>query len=195
MLHSQDSLPIHSCAKLRQPYTFSIVPLSSPPSKRERAMPLPSTPCPCGSNQPLSDCCGRWLHHHQPAPTAEALMRSRYSAYVLGEHDYIRSSWHPDTCPQNLGGTTLHWIGLQIIGSEQGGEQETAGRVEFTASYVQNGEGNQLHETSRFVRENGQWLYVDGECQLSKIARNADCPCGSQRKFKRCCQRAIAPNS
>ncbi|PIQ30220.1 MAG: preprotein translocase subunit SecA [Zetaproteobacteria bacterium CG_4_9_14_3_um_filter_49_83] len=147
--------------------------------------------CPCGSGQAAEACCRRWLDGDKPAPSAEALMRSRYTAYVLNRHEYLLATWYPSTRPATLGGTSLHWIGLEIVHTEQGGEQDSNGIVEFIASYVQRGKGTRLHERSRFVRESMQgehhWLYVDGDCRVSDIARNDACPCGSGKKFKRCC--------
>jgi len=127
------------------------------------------------------------LHTEKPAPDAESLMRSRYAAYVLEKYDYLLATWHPDTRPASLGGTALRWIGLEIVQAVAGGAQDDAGEVEFIAAYVDNGKGSRLHETSRFVRENGWWFYVDGDCRVENIGRNDACPCGSGKKFKRCC--------
>jgi len=142
--------------------------------------------CPCGSGRYLADCCGPYLEG-LPAPDAELLMRSRYCAYVLKRHDYLLITWHASTRPEegSLGGTTLAWIGLEIMDSTTDGE--SAAEVEFLASYVDCGKGRRLHELSRFVREDGHWLYVDGDCRIGEIGRNDVCPCGSGRKFKRCC--------
>jgi len=116
-------------------------------------------------------------------------MRSRYTAYVLEKYDYLLKTWHSTTRPEKgaLGGTSLHWIGLDIVRTEQGKRQNTSGAVEFIASYVHESTGNSLHELSRFVREGKRWLYVDGDCRVSHIGRNDTCPCGSGRKFKHCC--------
>ncbi|OIO68171.1 MAG: preprotein translocase subunit SecA [Zetaproteobacteria bacterium CG12_big_fil_rev_8_21_14_0_65_55_1124] len=144
--------------------------------------------CPCGSGQPLADCCGRYLEN-MSASDAGALMRSRYTAYVLGRHAYLYATWHSSTrpAPGSLGGTDLGWIGLEIIRTSSGGAGDIAGEVEFIASYVDRGKGKRLHETSRFVREDGRWFYVDGDCRVGEIGRNDACPCGSGKKFKRCC--------
>jgi len=144
--------------------------------------------CPCGSGRFLADCCAPYLEG-LPAPDAESLMRSRYSAYVLNCHDYLLATWHASTRPDKaaLGGTSLHWIGLEIIHSAS---QDESGEVEFDASYVDRGKGRRLHEASRFLREGGQWLYVDGDCRVEEIGRNDVCPCGSGKKFKRCCAEA-----
>lgn len=143
--------------------------------------------CPCGSGKELEQCCGRYLQGDS-APTAEALMRSRYTAYVRENHDYLLRTWHPDTCPETLGGTTLKWINLEIVGGEQGQENDAEGEVRFIASFYDGRKGRRLHEVSRFVRgSEGEWLYLDGECTLEEIGRNDPCPCGSGLKFKRCC--------
>jgi SEC-C motif-containing protein len=106
-------------------------------------------------------CCQPW-HQGQPAPTPEALMRSRYSAFVLGLPDYLRATWHPSTRPSTLvleAGT--HWLGLAVRAHSQ--TDEAHGEVEFVARSRVAGKGQRLHERSRFVREDGRWLYVDGD--------------------------------
>lgn len=119
--------------------------------------------CPCGLSASYLDCCGRW--HHGPlrlrAPDAQALMRSRYCAYVLDEIDYLLQTWHPTTRPTAL---TLNepgtkWLGLEVRRHDrQDADHET---VEFVARVRVNGRASRIHEASRFVREAGQWLYVD----------------------------------
>ncbi|MFH1816421.1 MAG: YchJ family metal-binding protein [Pseudomonadota bacterium] len=119
--------------------------------------------CPCGSGHPLADCCRRF-HAGDPAPDAESLMRSRYSAYVLGLEDYLRATWHPATCPVALGLDTVprpQWLGLTVKAHMP--LDETHATVEFIARYKLNGRAFRLHETSRFERVDGRWLYVDGE--------------------------------
>ncbi len=119
--------------------------------------------CPCGSGRPLTDCCGRF-HAGDPAPDAESLMRSRYSAYVLGLENYLRATWHPTTCPVALGLDAVprpQWLGLTVKAYTP--LDETHATVEFVARYKLNGRAFKLHETSRFERVDGRWLYVDGE--------------------------------
>lgn len=118
--------------------------------------------CPCGSGRPLARCCGR-LHAGEPAPDAEALMRSRYSAWVLGDMVYLRASWHPDTCPPDLAPDDgqLRWLGLNVKRHVLTGPDSA--EVEFVARYRVAGRGARMHELSRFVREGGRWLYVDGD--------------------------------
>jgi SEC-C motif-containing protein len=128
--------------------------------------------CPCGQldgkGRALSfaACCGRYLNHDTPAPDAEHLMRSRYSAFVLERVGYLRTSWHPSTCPTEL---TLEpgvkWLGLEV--RQYRAIDADHAQVEFVARSRIGGRGQRLHERSRFVREsiNGStcWFYVDGE--------------------------------
>jgi SEC-C motif-containing protein len=118
--------------------------------------------CPCDPGRGYKACCGRW-HAGEPAPDAEALMRSRYSAYVLDLADYLRMTWHPSTRPQALDpGLATTWLGLSVKQHVLTGP-DTA-EVEFIARYrVGGGSAVRLHEHSRFIRENGRWLYVDGD--------------------------------
>ncbi len=144
--------------------------------------------CPCNSGKTLDKCCEPY-HKLEAAPTAEALMRSRYSAFVLGLSEYIWQTWHPDTRPELdiLGGVNLKWIRLEILSHKNGLKNDDSGEVHFIASYVSGNKGKRLDENSRFVKEDGLWLYVDGESKVSDISRNETCPCGSGLKFKRCC--------
>ena len=119
-----------------------------------------TTPCPCGLKAAYDDCCGRW-HAGEPAPSAEALMRSRYSAYVRGLAGYLRETWHPDTRPAEVEiEPGLKWLGLELRRAREDGDAAT---VEFVARSKLAGRAFRLHETSRFVREGGRWYYVDGE--------------------------------
>lgn len=119
-----------------------------------------AAPCPCGSGVAYTRCCQRW-HDGEAAPTAEALMRSRYAAYVLGLNDYLLATWHPTTRPAELDDTPLRWLGLEV--RRHTVEDEAHATVEFVARYRADGRGHRLHETSRFVREDGRWYYVDGD--------------------------------
>ncbi len=119
-------------------------------------------PCPCDSGSTYADCCGNWhagLLQGLHAPTPEALMRSRYSAYVLGLIDYLLATWHPATAPGELELPPLKWLGLEVLLAQATAQ---AGVVEFVARCRENGRAQRLHETSRFVREQGRWYYVDG---------------------------------
>ena len=119
-------------------------------------------PCPCDSGSTYADCCGNWhagLLQGLHAPTPEALMRSRYSAYVLGLIDYLLATWHPGTAPGELELPLVKWLGLEVRHAQASAD---AGVVEFVARCRENGRAQRLHETSRFVREQGRWYYVDG---------------------------------
>ena len=119
--------------------------------------------CPCGSGRTVEACCGQY-HAGAAAPDAERLMRSRYSAFVLGLEDYLLKTWHPDTRP---GGLELdapprpQWLGLTVKSHTPIDDDHAT--VEFVARYKLNGRAFKLHETSRFERVAGRWLYVDGE--------------------------------
>ena len=119
-------------------------------------------------------------------------MRSRYSAFVLGETDYLRDTWHPGFRPAQMDrDDATRWIGLEIIDSDL---QAESAQVEFEARLIAAGCVSAMRERSRFVREQGRWFYTDGEALLPSVkpwkpARNETCPCGSGRKFKRCCGR------
>ena len=119
--------------------------------------------CPCGSGQPYAACCGHWhagFAEKVHAPTPEALMRSRYSAYVRGLVDYLLATWHPSTSPGELTLSPVKWLGLEVRHAEAAGD---AGVVEFVARCREAGQAQRLHETSRFVREAGRWYYLDGQ--------------------------------
>ena len=139
------------------------------------------TVCPCGGmenrekrsgagsrdahahGKGYADCCGRYLDGGEAAPTAEALMRSRYTAYVLHREDYLLETWHPDTRPASLelaGEPNPKWLGLEIKRRHEQPEPNRA-LVEFVARYKVAGRACRLHEVSQFVREAGRWLYVD----------------------------------
>ena len=121
--------------------------------------------CPCNASVPYAACCQPLHEGRAPAASAEALMRSRYSAYVLGLRDYLLASWHPDTRPDalDLDDTPgLRWLGLDVKRHEDGGDGSAV--VEFVARHrVGGGTAKRLHEVSRFARIDGRWVYVDGE--------------------------------
>ncbi len=122
-----------------------------------------SETCPCGSTKPYADCCARYLDGSEPAPSAEALMRSRYTAYTLQREDYLLKTWHPSTRPAALGlaeDAATKWLGLEVKRHAQDAEHAV---VEFVARYKVGGRARRLHETSRFVREDKRWFYVDGD--------------------------------
>ena len=128
-------------------------------------MTSPRSLCPCGSALAYAACCGRFHagSDHLQAPTPEALMRSRYSAFVLGLHAYLLATWHARTRPASLAGDPpgLKWLGLEVRGQRL--QDADHGTVEFVARSKLGGRAQRLHEVSRFVREDERWFYVDGD--------------------------------
>lgn len=119
--------------------------------------------CPCGSGATLDACCGPAIQNRQPAPTAEALMRSRYSAYVLEHSEHLLRSWNPETRPSRVRfSPDQQWLGLRIVATDKGGMLDQTGVVEFIARYRDGSGQSSIHERSRFVRTDGAWTYVDG---------------------------------
>ncbi|MGQ9367414.1 YchJ family protein [Azospirillum sp. ST 5-10] len=156
------------------------------------------TDCPCGSGRALDACCGPYLSGAAPAPTAEALMRSRYSAFATGNIDYLEDTLLPETradfdraqiaeWAQNS-----EWTGLEVRSVADGGEADSEGVVEFVARFRMQGKDYVHHETGRFAKRDGRWWYVDGVMgqrprSAPKVGRNDPCPCGSGKKYKKCC--------
>ncbi len=158
--------------------------------------------CYCGSGRVYDKCCGPLVAGREHAVTAEALMRSRFSAHCVGEYGYLEVT----ACPRLHGGisaeeiqewsTHMHWNKLTVLRVEGGSEQDSRGVVEFQAEYTMRGVPQILHETSTFVRSDRQWCYEDGHVhsrtirrEAPKTGRNAPCACGSGQKFKKCCGR------
>ena len=120
-------------------------------------------------------------------------MRSRYTAYAMGEMEYIAQTYASETRPP-VGGPAddVEWLGLEIRKTSRGDETDATGTVEFVARFRQGGQAHQLHEISNFRREGGEWVYVDGvfpdtPAAPTKVGRNDPCPCGSGKKYKKCC--------
>ncbi len=162
--------------------------------------------CPCCSGQPFADCCEPFLSGRAKPATAEALMRSRYSAYQSNRIDYLRDtttgvarSEFDEPTTRNWAATT-DWRGLEILRTVQGGPEDETGVVEFVACYASDGKTYHHHEIADFVRVDGLWRFADGNVvsaptyrrEEPKVGRNMPCPCGSGRKFKRCCAQAQA---
>lgn len=121
----------------------------------------PAIACPCGGGR-YAHCCERFHDGALPG-TAEQLMRSRYSAYALGLMDYLHRTWHPRMRPalaELHGDATAKWLGLEV--RKHAATSEDQAMVEFVARSKVGGRAQRLHEVSRFVREAGQWFYVDG---------------------------------
>lgn len=164
------------------------------------------TACSCGSGLDAEACCAPIIRGTQPAPTAEALMRARYSAYVAGNIDFIVAS----TLPASLADSDIdamrawaeqsQWEKLEILATRNGSSTDKEGEVEFIAHYRLQDVAHQHHEKSQFVRQDGQWLFKDGAVVASgpaekrrpavntaKVGRNDPCLCGSGKKAKKCC--------
>jgi SEC-C motif-containing protein len=156
--------------------------------------------CPCGLGLPYAECCEPYITGLKKAPTAEALMRSRYSAYVEQAVDYIINTCaKKDKDPIDVKQTRdwsekSRWLGLRIIAAEEGGPNDKRGTVEFEAAYERNGFRDIHHERARFEKQNGEWFYDEGDIvpetvirSAPKTGRNDPCPCGSGKKYKHCC--------
>ncbi|MCU1477395.1 MAG: hypothetical protein JWQ64_2088 [Subtercola sp.] len=119
--------------------------------------------CPCLSTLPYGECCAPAHRGEQPSPTAERLMRSRYSAFVVGDEPYLLATWHPKTRPTRVElDRAQRFFRLDIVSTSGGGMLATTGTVEFVARYKLDGHAAELHETSRFLAEFGRWFYLDG---------------------------------
>lgn len=118
------------------------------------------TNCPCCSGEIYDACCGPILAGDKPAATATRLMRSRYTAFAVGDRDHLVRSWHPQMRPKKL---TLdpdeEWFRLEVLAASKGSMFDTEGTVEFRAHYRLDGERDTVHENSRFVRHEGRWVY------------------------------------
>ncbi|WP_176789368.1 YchJ family protein [Tessaracoccus flavus] len=112
--------------------------------------------CPCGGGS-WDECCGPLLAGTRQAGTAEALMRSRYSAFVFGDSDHLWRTWHPRTRPASVDAAGVEWLRLEVLDVVGGGEDDAEGVVEFDAHHA----GGVLHERSRFARRAGRWFYLD----------------------------------
>ena len=157
--------------------------------------------CPCNSGKTYGECCGPILDGLKKAETAEALMRARYSAYVTEHIQFLKTSATAavqaefDEQASTAWSRAARWHGMEIIRTEKGQPGDKTGVVEFRALYTANGEFCNHHEVSQFVKEDGGWKFADGELigekpivrDQPKINRNDPCPCGSGKKYKKCC--------
>jgi len=157
--------------------------------------------CPCKSGKTYGECCGPIVSGEVKATTAEALMRARYSSYVTGDVLFLRDSSVKAVRDEfreedsRSWSKAAKWHGLEILRTEEGGPSDTHGVVEFRALYTANGEFCNHHEVSTFVKEPDGWKFEDGELigetpmtrDTPKIGRNDPCPCGSGKKYKKCC--------
>ena len=160
--------------------------------------------CPCGLGESLDSCCGPYLRGEQHAPTAEALMRARYTAYVQGDVDFIVATHDPDRTEEVDRSSTetwskqSTWLGLQVLNTEDGTENDETGTVEFVARYKLKGVTVDHRERAEFKKIKGKWFFMDGKEVLPPparkltpdVGRNDPCPCGSGKKYKKCCGRS-----
>lgn len=162
--------------------------------------------CPCGSKKSYEKCCGVYHMHVGSAPTAEALMRSRYSAFALNKIDYILATQQlseaaPERSDLENENNTTQWVKLEILETENGQVEDETGTVTFRAHFQEGKHQGELSEKSNFEKRKGQWFYVSGSHDVKtreietaapktvepKVGRNDPCPCGSGKKFKKCC--------
>lgn len=118
--------------------------------------------CPCGSGRDLDACCGPLVDDGVPAETAEQLMRSRYTAFVLGRPEHLWRTWHPRTRPDEVELPPVEWTGLTVVHVESGGTDDSSGVVGFEAAFTGADGPDVLRELSRFERRGGRWVYVEG---------------------------------
>jgi len=156
--------------------------------------------CPCGTGRNYSECCGPYLEGKISAPTAEALMRSRYTAFATGSMDYIFNTHHESTRAEldmdsvKSWALNSEWLGLEIRETQNGREKDTEGQVEFKCKFLFNDKEQTHHELSTFKKDGDKWFFVDGVLRNNtlrrsepKVGRNDPCPCGSGKKAKKCC--------
>ena len=167
--------------------------------------------CPCGSDFPYTDCCGPLIRGTVVPDTAEDLMRSRYTAFTQKNWEYLVITSHPEEKKEmaRLGSDLIDdgvvWKRLEIMNTRAGGHGDTEGQVDFVAHYTKEDTEQTLRESSRFYKVNGRWVYCRKDSTLTpvpvshatkpktvvrgeaKIGRNQPCPCGSGKKYKKCC--------
>lgn len=162
--------------------------------------------CPCGIGPSFEECCGPYIKGEAKPDTAEALMRSRYSAYTVEDIDYVVATHDPasrddvDREGASKWASEADWDGLEVVATEAGGASDQEGDVEFIARYHIGDSAFAHHERAHFRRIDGAWHYIDGEMvkpkpvtrEHPKVGRNEPCPCGSGKKFKNCCMRKRA---
>ena len=161
--------------------------------------------CPCKSGKTFGECCGPIISGAAKAETAEALMRARYTSYVTGDVMFLKTSATEKVQKEfnekmsKAWSASATWHGLEILQTEKGQAGDATGVVEFRALYTANGELCNHHEVSRFVRETDGWKFDDGDLIVEKpivreepkVGRNDPCPCGSGKKYKKCCGRGL----
>ena len=155
-----------------------------------------SDSCLCGSGLDYVQCCSLLHSGKTLANTAEALMRSRFTAYAMQNGAYLLQTWEPSTRPESIDFSkdTGEWKRLEIVQTKKGLAKDKKGMVEFKAFFTQDGVDQVMNEISRFVKVQNRWFYLDGKVKSVAHAEmtvnqglNAPCSCGSGKKFKRCC--------
>jgi SEC-C motif-containing protein len=158
-------------------------------------------PCPCGSEQAYENCCQPLIQNKKHADSAEQLLRARYTAHVKNEVDYIWETTHPaqrgsmDRNQIAEWSKNSEWIGLEIVSTEAGQSEDKTGFVEFVARYRERSKIQEHREIAEFRKKNDTWFFYDGKAprtkqfvrQGPKVGRNDPCPCGSGKKYKKCC--------
>jgi SEC-C motif-containing protein len=159
--------------------------------------------CACGSERTYEECCEPFIRGDRFPDTAEQLMRSRYTAFTKAEVKYILDTVHPEKRSRHdekairKWAEKSEWRGLEIIETSGGGPEDSEGKVEFIARYYQNGTRETHHEIAGFKKEEERWYFLDGTAPEQKqfvrsgpkVGRNDPCPCGSGKKYKKCCGR------
>ena len=154
--------------------------------------------CLCGRDETYSLCCQPYHDGLKNPATAENLMRSRFTAYVMQNEPYLLNTWVVSKRPKNIDFSQddSMWTKLEVIQLKKGQKNDKKGIVEFKAYYEQDGEESVMNEISQFQKIDGRWLYLNGRVKsIGKVSqqklqgKNAACPCGSGKKFKRCCQK------
>lgn len=159
--------------------------------------------CPCGSGKTYENCCRPLIKGTLQAQTPEALMRSRYTAFAKIKVQYLLDTVHPDQRKDHDAGSIRKWSknslwrGLTIRDTQNGGPDDKEGIVEFIAEYIEKDKKKRHHEIARFKKKDDSWYFYDGEAPVQKqvvrsslkVGRNDPCPCGSGKKFRKCCGR------
>ena len=157
-------------------------------------------PCLCGSGKEIGDCCGPIMENPATARTPEELMRARFTAHCQRNYSFLVESIHPehrgDVSEEAIAQWASHvnWVGLDVHSATPGATDDE-GMVAFTAHFTIKDRPQELREDASFVREEGRWFYVDGHVhsqepyrrEVPRVGRNEPCPCGSEKKYKKCC--------
>jgi len=160
---------------------------------------MATTTCPCGSEQAYKNCCEIFISGKELPKTPEQLMRSRYTAYTNANVDYIAETMRPpasndfDKADSRQWAKSVKWKRLEVITAQNNKER---GQVEFIAHFTEKDETRKIHEVAEFHFIKDRWFYVDGEYPAvqpivkgDKVSRNDPCPCGSGKKYKKCCSK------